>query len=311
MKRVIVGLDPGATIGLALLSFYNELIFLTSKKGMSDDEIEKIILAHGNPVIIATDVPKVPDKIERLARQLGAVVFSPPKEIPENEKDRIMRMYNIKTDDHARDALVAAYLAYQFYKPKIDKVIRRLSDREFIEGIIEKVIRGNQTAKSVQEEFQEERREVIRERIRRRDSKEIVELRRRIGELLEEKRKLQRKIRELEIRKAAKSEGEVISILEAEIFRLRKERDEKSRLIKDLEGRINRLERELSQLRDILNKIRVGVRNGLIIGNKERIEGEEILPGVYMGKERKSPEEKIKELINEYREERRKELNIL
>ncbi len=310
MKRLIVGIDPGTTVGIAILSFSNKLLFLHSQRGLSDEEIEKIILSHGKPVVLATDVPRVPGKVERLARQLGALVFSPPKEIPEKEKDRIMKLYGVKVDDHARDALAAAHLAYLHYRPLVERVLKRLEEEEFVEELVEKVVRGSQIAKTVREAFEERRKTKKIGEKRRREEKEIIELKKRIGELMKEKKELEKKLKERERRKAL-STPSVVSELEAEVFKLRREKEDLLERIRNLERKERSLEAKIRAMEAILKKIEESVKKGLFLGPKEGIEGEEILPGVFIGKPRRSLKERITDLIEEYRKNRRKELNLL
>ena len=310
MKRVIVGIDPGTTVGIAILSFSNQPILIFSKRGLSDEEIEQIILSKGKPVILATDVPKVPAKVERLARQLGAIVFSPPREIPEKEKDRIMKLYGVKVDDHARDALAAAHLAYLHYRPLIERVLRRLREEEFVEELIEKVVRGGQIARTVREAFRERVETERKREKRRKEEKELIQLRKKVGELVREKKELLKKLEERE-KKRRVSGSSIVSELEAEIFKLKREKEDLFERIRRVEREKASLEAKIKALETLLKKIEESVRKGRVLGPKELVEGEEILPGVYMGRLRRSLKERISEIVEEYRRRRRKELNLL
>ncbi len=314
MRRVIAGIDPGTTTGIARLSFSGKLLFITSKRGIGVTDVEKIILKHGKPAIIAADVPRPPSTVERIATTFRAVLFTPPTHIPEKEKDEIAKRFGVKVDDHARDALAAAYTAYIHYRPKIEKVRRRLQDEEFVETIIERVIKGEQTVRTLLSSLKEGEKEVRRGTERKRESKEIVELRRKVGELLREKEKLKKELeraKEREELRKAFAKGEYIASLEEEIMRLRAERERLREGLRKIYREVHRLEKEVERNREFLKKVKEALQQGKIIGPPEKVEGEEIAKGVVVGEIRKSPEEKIKEIIEEYRERRRKEMNLL
>ncbi len=313
MKRVIAGIDPGTTTGIALLSFSGKLLFITSKRGIGIKEIEKVILQHGRPVVVASDVPRPPAVVERIATSFGAVLFTPPSEVPEKEKDEIARKFKAKVDDHARDALAAAYLAYLHYRPKIERVRRRLRDEEFVETIIERVLKGEQTVQTLLSSFKE-KREVRKGVERRKDPREVVELRRKVGELMRERDKLKKeleRLRERERVRRAFARGEYIASLEEEIMKLRAEREKLREEVKELEGEVEEVSRRLEEKERVLGRILDAVREGKVVGPPEKVEGTEVLEGVLIGDVKRSPEEKIREMIEEYRERRRKEMNLL
>ena len=47
-KFTIVGLDPGTTVGIAILSLDGDLLYLKSFRGIAPDEVVKIIAEYGN-----------------------------------------------------------------------------------------------------------------------------------------------------------------------------------------------------------------------------------------------------------------------
>ena len=55
-KFTIVGIDPGTTVGIAILSLDGELLYLKSFRGIAPDEVVKLIAEYGKPAVIASDV---------------------------------------------------------------------------------------------------------------------------------------------------------------------------------------------------------------------------------------------------------------
>ncbi|NPA86626.1 MAG: hypothetical protein GXO00_01315 [Candidatus Diapherotrites archaeon] len=204
---------------------------------------------------------------------------------------------------------MAAHLAYLHFRPKIEKVLKKIQREEFVEEIIEKVIRGAQTAKTVREAF-EERKEEVKRRERKRDDRELVLLRKRVGELLREKRELERRLRERERRRVSTG-GELVTELEGVIQKLKLEKERLLEEMRELERELTAERRKRERAEKLLEKIRGAVEEGKLVGSPELIEGELLAPGIAAGELRKSPEEKIREMIEKYREGRRKELNLL
>jgi len=135
MKRpVIVGFDPGATIGLAVINTDGELLFLTSKTGAKRGEIINIIAEYGDPLIIASDRRPLPKNVERLAKSMNAKTYYPFESLSTIEKSQLIKKYGIKTkNNHERDALAAALKAYKSYSSIFRKTKNTLGSLGLIE----------------------------------------------------------------------------------------------------------------------------------------------------------------------------------
>ncbi|MGZ7095706.1 MAG: DUF460 domain-containing protein, partial [Methanobacterium sp.] len=55
-KWIIVGFDPGLTVGIAILDLNGNVISSKSFKEISRSEIIKHIISYGKAVLVATDV---------------------------------------------------------------------------------------------------------------------------------------------------------------------------------------------------------------------------------------------------------------
>lgn len=145
-KLLICGIDPGETTGLAVLDLTGRVIFVGSKKNFGLSSIVEKIYEFGKPVIIATDVPKMPQFIEKLCSKTGAICYSPRHTISITEKNEIIRQLNLEvSNSHERDSLIAALMAYRKYKnlfQKIDNILSYIPIRINNDEIKREVILG-------------------------------------------------------------------------------------------------------------------------------------------------------------------------
>jgi hypothetical protein len=132
--KLIVGIDPGTTCGLAVLTLEGTPIYLQSQKGMSRGDIIRTLLDLGDPTLIAADVAPPPEFVEKLAKEFEATVYRPETLLTVMEKQELAREYlkrfdMVVNDSHSRDALVAAIKAFNHYKPKFESVESELETR--------------------------------------------------------------------------------------------------------------------------------------------------------------------------------------
>ncbi|HWQ48622.1 MAG TPA: DUF460 domain-containing protein [Methanosarcina sp.] len=267
-KFTIVGIDPGTTVGIAILSLDGELLYLKSSRGMAPDEVVKLIAEYGKPAVIASDVTPMPGSVEKIRRSFNAVPASPGIEVSAEEKISLGKTFGY-SNDHERDALTAALLTYRSYKnifTRIEKKAPQNADLELIkshvirgasiEAAIEKVQSSGEPEKPRLKEHAEkpENRPVdesilkIRETVQR-QSEQIQNLQEYLEELKKELLAKDRKISKLESRlnnfkKEAYSEirkSKEIKIRDETIESLKKEVSHKNKTVKELRRRSNKL----------------------------------------------------------------------
>ncbi len=132
-KYFILGVDPGTTAAICLLTLSGKIHFVKSRKRMVRADILRIVYEHGIPVLLASDVPKTPHFVEKIASTVNADVYTPNKPIPVAEKNEIAREYaeEIKLRNaHERDALTAAVYAYRSLLPKLEQIDKKVRDEE-------------------------------------------------------------------------------------------------------------------------------------------------------------------------------------
>lgn len=268
-RFTIVGIDPGTTVGIAILSLDGDLLYLKSFRGIAPDEVVKLIAEYGKPAVIASDVTPMPGSVEKIRRSFNAVPASPGIEVSAEEKIALGKTFGY-SNDHERDALTAALLTYRNYKnifTRIEKKAPEGSDLELIklhviqgdsiEAAIEKVRAASEAREKAPraraQEKPEERavdesllklREVVQ-----RQGEQILNLQEYVEELKQALVAKDKKISKLESRlKGFKKEayGEVrkskeVQIRDSTIESLKKELSNKNRTVKELRRRGNKL----------------------------------------------------------------------
>jgi predicted RNase H-like nuclease (RuvC/YqgF family) len=141
-KFTIVGIDPGTTVGIAILSLDGELLYLKSFRGIAPDEVVKLIAEYGKPAVIASDVSPMPGSVEKIRRSFNAVPASPGIEVSAEEKIALGKTFGY-SNDHERDALTAALLTYRSYKNIFTRIEKRAPENADLELIKLHVIRGD------------------------------------------------------------------------------------------------------------------------------------------------------------------------
>jgi len=256
-RLLIVGYDPGLTVGIAILDIKGNLLFLESMKYAGLDEIREKIARLGKPVIIATDKSVVPAMINRLASDFGAEIWKPQRDLQTEEKKNIAKDYlygnekvDIKIDTHKRDALAAAILAFRKYKSLYEEIEKELKNQKIEEIspqlIFERVIKTRRNIKEIIEEELEKRENkepAIIETKSQYNKEEIEKIKKKLEEMVRLFRVLQDIIQEKE---------EVIAKLNKKIERLKDEeriRIKTNEMINILNQKIENLEEENTKLK--------------------------------------------------------------
>ncbi|ODS35950.1 MAG: hypothetical protein A7315_04835 [Candidatus Altiarchaeales archaeon WOR_SM1_79] len=121
---LIVGIDPGTTLGIAALNFRGELIALHSSRDMGLNAAVRYLM-HIRPDVIvsevAGDVSPTPGFISKLGASLDAVVFSPKQSLSVREKVDLTAGYGVE-NAHQRDALASAINAFNHVKNKFEHI---------------------------------------------------------------------------------------------------------------------------------------------------------------------------------------------
>lgn len=115
MKRIVIGIDPGTKVGLAIFDFDKNLICTKTLRG-GLVEIVQEISKHGTPAIIASDRKSPPPLVRKVAACFGAKIYSPKKSLTVLEKARLTTQFKLTA--HEKDAVAAALAFFAAYKNK-------------------------------------------------------------------------------------------------------------------------------------------------------------------------------------------------
>ena len=255
-----MGVDPGVTVGLAVLSLDGQPILVESRRDWSLQELVKRISEIGEPTLISSDVSPASEILKNLSHKLNAVLFVPSISLGADEKRQVARSYadfhGLKLKNaHEMDALAAAVKAYRHYEKKFKHVesrLRKMPVRVSADEVKDLVVRGYSTKQAVQYLQSAEKPKsppILKKPIPREEKMKhlIEELQ---GRLADERRKLKY------LRQANRKLRDRIKSLEAEILSLK----ETIKKIQSEQSAQVRREREYSLLLDELKKTKAKVK---------------------------------------------------
>ncbi len=235
-RYIIIGLDPGIVTGMAILDIEGRPLLTLSKRYLSRGDIISIAYEYGTPILIATDVPRPPSMVKKLASTLKAPLYTPPRTLSVVEKEELVHEYleRFRNDvfekievvnSHQRDALASAIKAYLNFKPKFEQAeakIRELGVSIPLREVKALIIRG----KSIMDAIND-----VKKKYSQKDSRSTVE------------------------RIAYVTDPQLIEQLRTQI---KKQNELIDKLIEErsyLYEQINKLKKRVHQLEELLNEI--------------------------------------------------------
>jgi uncharacterized protein len=165
-RGIIVGLDPGLTVGIAILNLRGELISLASFKEIRRSEIVSHIIRYGSTVLVATDVYPHPKTVKKIASILNSKIWAPYKNMSVESKIDIVDSYlngiegdksflEIPQNAHERDALAAAVKTYNDHLNKFRQIEKRAEKAnispELIDYVKIMVINGKSISNTIKQ----------------------------------------------------------------------------------------------------------------------------------------------------------------
>jgi len=269
-KWIIVGFDPGLTVGIAILDLSGNVISTKSFKEISRSEIIKHIISYGKTVLIATDVYPPPKMVKKLASTLNSKIYSPSKTFTVSSKTELVDSYLSETSSskfpdnaHERDALAAAIKTYKHYQKKMNQIENRteklgLSPEE-VDEIKNMVIRDRPISKAIDDILKIPESSDL--------ETQIVEIENDIDSIDEEKlKKIEEAARKLKIK--IKSQQNQIKYLNRKNKRLKKDITKYKEKNEVLENKIEKLHYDYSK--DILSKKEITSKLSIIKGLQEK-----------------------------------------
>ena len=133
----MVGVDPGVYTALVILDLEGNVVAELVERDLGEKRAVEIILEHGKPVIIATDVCPPPFFVKKLASRFNAVLFYPKQSYSTQLKVKIGKHAN----PHLRDAFAAALKSLRKYENRFRSIDAHVKDRELRDRMKENIIK--------------------------------------------------------------------------------------------------------------------------------------------------------------------------
>lgn len=118
-KYLIVGVDPGHTIGVCALDFEGNVLDCASLENAGIEKTVSYLQSLGTPSVIATDVRPAPQFAQRLASYFNVRLFVPRNSFCEDFKRSLLKKEEAKANkklaknNHERDAFAAAVMGWR------------------------------------------------------------------------------------------------------------------------------------------------------------------------------------------------------
>ncbi len=159
LRRLIVGIDPGLTVGLSIMDLNGRILKIGSYREASRGQIIREITNYGKPSLICVDVYPYPSYVEKISSTLNSKLYTPRSVMTVSEKNEISRKLamqqgvNVK-NAHQRDSLASAYKGYVKYRAEFEKIEQKYYDqydRSLRDEIKDLMIKGRSLIDAVEE----------------------------------------------------------------------------------------------------------------------------------------------------------------
>ena len=141
-KLLIVGVDPGTTLGYAVLDIKGNVVRVKSSKQLKLSSLISEVINLGRVIVVGTDKAKVPGFVQLFSVKTGGRVIRPKEDLKVSEKRELSFEHNAG-NDHEADALASALFAYKETEgllKKIEVFVERNDQSSIKDKIIELVI---------------------------------------------------------------------------------------------------------------------------------------------------------------------------
>ncbi len=120
-QLLIVGIDPGTTLGYAAIDFEGNILKIGSEKNLDMGSLISKLIKPGKPLIVSSDKEYNPEFVNRLGVKLGARVIGPDYDLKVSEKRELVKEFKTN-DQHEIDALASAFFALKKISPLLKKI---------------------------------------------------------------------------------------------------------------------------------------------------------------------------------------------
>ena len=251
--RVIVGIDPGTTTAAAVVGLDGTVLDVVSTRTADTAAVIEWIIERGRPILVAADVTPMPATVEKIRRSFDAAGWVPPRDLPVDVKKHRTREVGYD-NDHERDAIAAAFGAYDAHTDQFDRIAAKTPPREDLGQVIERVVVDEESVEAVLSDRAEDddSEDDDHEHVER----ELTDEEQRIRDLETQVERLQDHVERLEA--TIEQKDDQIADYEAELTESRQRERRKARERREvtrLERETSRLERELETEREQVSEL--------------------------------------------------------
>ncbi|MCU4743673.1 DUF460 domain-containing protein [Natronoglomus mannanivorans] len=246
--HVIVGIDPGTTTAVAIVSLDGSILDVWSSRTSDTADVIEWIVERGRPIVVAADVTPIPETVEKFRRSFDAAPWTPQRDLPIDEKQHRTREEPYD-DDHQRDAIAAALFAFDAHEDQFERIARKIPPGMDHGEITARVVAGEESVEAALRDLTED--DEPEEESTEHEPRELTDEEKRIRDLEEQVDRLQSHVGTLENRLEEKDDR--IEELEGELTATRQEERRevrRNREVTRLERRANQLERERDEARE-------------------------------------------------------------
>jgi predicted RNase H-like nuclease (RuvC/YqgF family) len=134
-RLLVVGIDAGTTVGIAVADISGKLVALRSGRGLSRGDVIRYIVEFGKPILFAADVFPAPNFVEKLSTSLQTQLYTPEKLMTAVEKRELAKAFiadsEFRTSNaHQRDAVAAIAKVFHDYEKKLELLKKRVKESE-------------------------------------------------------------------------------------------------------------------------------------------------------------------------------------
>jgi predicted RNase H-like nuclease (RuvC/YqgF family) len=237
--RVLVGIDPGTTTAVAVVSLDGEVLDVYSTRTDDTAAVIEWLVERGRPVVVAADVEPMPETVEKFRRSFDAAGWAPDADLPVDEKLHRTREHTYD-NDHERDALAAALFAFDDYEDRFERITRKVPPQFDRGEVIDRVVSGDVSVEAVLRDLTDD--DESEEKESTHEPRELSPEERRIKRLERQVERLESQVDDLEGTLAEREER--IAEYESELSEARREERREARERRE----VNRLERETERL---------------------------------------------------------------
>lgn len=162
---LIMGIDPGTTLGYALIDLNGHLVHIESSKELDLSLLLATAVRWGRIILVGCDKQPTPAFVEKFSTKIGARLVCPKHDLKVADKKRMTYGQNFH-NIHEMDALAAALLAYKEYRPLFQKIEAYLSkkgkqdDRELYYRMVERLLKGGMNIHEAHQDIEQQEPEI-------------------------------------------------------------------------------------------------------------------------------------------------------